>query len=1144
MPDVDSEQLYKLFAAVYELPGPEKDCYLDEICNGQSELREQVEKLIARSDAGLAFLRTSQNDAASTEAPILRDGNDLAQIATVSTHRSDDSALETIDHYRIREKLGEGGMGEVYVAEQFQPVRRKVALKIIKPGMATKDVIARFESERQALAMMSHPNIAKVLDGGTTSDGRPYFVMELVRGIPITEFCDQQRFTTRQRLELFVKVCQAVQHAHLRGIIHRDLKPSNVMVEMRDGECVPKVIDFGIAKATNQRLVEQSIYTQMSQLIGTPLYMSPEQAEFSSLDIDTRSDIYSLGVLLYEILTGTTPFDASTLRSVGLDEMRRIIREDDPPRPSCKVITLDYETAVTVSTNRQSDPRELSLSMRRELDWIVMKALEKDRSRRYESTSEFVKDVERYLKDEPVEACPPTLVYRMTKYGKRHRGLLIATTLIVCSLLMGLTLAITQLNRAQRAEDLAKEESDRSVQMLYSMEMTNATKEYFRGNTRQVTQTLDRYSERALRTPIDYGYEWFLAQNFTEVVSQEIFKCPNRIRCFLLNRESGSIMIGDSEGMISLIDPQTGSLEVQFNSGHNEALELCNIDATVFVSCGKDGSVCVWRVQEVPDGIHVNLVSRLKVSELALPTVAYDHQRELIYTADNRGRIAAVDWKASKVINPMEFAEDVKIRSLVALETSEILAESFDGTIKLGTSLDSSVETLEQRGIASGYVKDFAELSSQGKIAWGRLGGQITVAERSAESKVDFRLLLPADLHSMGASEDGKWIVAGDAKGQLHLIPVEIHQSHGFLDSDFARERRTRSWKAHNSKVEGVAVEFDANGELQVISAGRDGRVIVSKPFQNSFYREVNNQFIYQCHFLDSGTILTAGNHIELRSANEEFELLNRWGQRGEWADLHLCRESGEVLLGKNERELFFTTQEGLPELILEREEPFWEARPNETANHIAISPSGEFLVIVAKIISPLSNYLQVYHLDPLKLVAQRVSRATNDIVFSPDSTQFAMVQDDNVVVCDSESGTELHTLVGHTDSVHDLDYSPDGNMLVSVSKDSRLICWDPNDGTKSWEVEAHANRANAVAFHPFLPTISTVGADAIVRFWSVFEQTDIPEDFRLVGEFPLQSGRATRMEFSPNGQKLMVQHGTGTLTFIESIAIPQAARQ
>src|SRR5579884_3124834 len=381
----------------------ERAAYLDRVCEGDAELRKHIDELLSVLSQVGSFL----------EQPA------VALEATVDDPISERPGT-VIGSYKLMEQIGEGGMGLVFVAEQQQPVRRKVALKVIKPGMDTRQVVARFEAERQALALMDHPNIAKVLDGGTTGSGRPYFVMELVKGVPITEYCDQNQVPIRQRLELFVSVCQAVQHAHQKGIIHRDLKPSNVLVVSHDGMPVVKVIDFGVAKAIGQQLTDKTIYTQFSQLIGTPLYMSPEQAGQSGLDVDTRSDIYSLGVLLYELLTGTTPFDKERLRAADYDEMRRILREEEPARPSTRVSTLG-EAATAVCASRQSDPRRLSRLLCGELDWVVMECLEKDRNRRYESASALAADVQRYLRDEPVLACPPSAAYRFRKFARRNR---------------------------------------------------------------------------------------------------------------------------------------------------------------------------------------------------------------------------------------------------------------------------------------------------------------------------------------------------------------------------------------------------------------------------------------------------------------------------------------------------------------------------------------------------------------------------------------------------------------------------------------------------------------------------------------------------------------------------------------------------
>jgi len=442
----EPKDIKSIFAeALEKKTAKERAAFLDKACEGDGDLRSKVEGLLkAHKEAG-DFLEVPAFEGKATldESPLT------------------EKPGTRIGRYKLLQLIGEGGFGVVYMAEQEKPIRRRVALKIIKLGMDTKQVIARFEAERQALAMMDHPNIARVFDAGATDTGRPYFVMELVKGIPITEYCDKNNLDTRQRLDLFIDVCKAVQHAHQKGIIHRDIKPSNVMITLHDGKPVPKIIDFGIAKATQHRLTEKTFFTEYRQFIGTPEYMSPEQAEMTGLDVDTRSDIYSLGVLLYELLTGTTPFEGDKLRSAAYDEIRRIIREDEPPKPSTRLNTLG-DALTDVAKHRHVQPNQLCKIVCGDLDWVVMKALEKDRTRRYETANEFAADIGRHLGDEPVVAGPPSTAYRLRKFVRRNRAPVTSILAVLLVLIAGIVVSTIFAIEQTRARAEAERQGKRS----------------------------------------------------------------------------------------------------------------------------------------------------------------------------------------------------------------------------------------------------------------------------------------------------------------------------------------------------------------------------------------------------------------------------------------------------------------------------------------------------------------------------------------------------------------------------------------------------------------------------------------------------------------------------------------------------------
>jgi non-specific serine/threonine protein kinase/serine/threonine-protein kinase len=668
---VDEESIFA--AALGKASPAKRRAFLAEACAGDAELRAGVEALLLAHDNPDSFLEPQ-----SPGPPLAVDEQ------VVREHPG-----TVIGPYKLLDPIGEGGFGVVFMAEQQQPLRRKVALKVLKPGMDTRQVVTRFEAERQALALMDHPNIAHVFDGGETAAGRPYFVMELVCGIPITDFCDQNELPIRDRLGLFIDVCQAVQHAHQKGVIHRDIKPSNVLVTVQDERAVVKVIDFGIAKAMGQQLTDKTASTNFAQMIGTPLYMSPEQAQMSGLDVDTRSDIYSLGVLLYELLTGTTPFDRDRFRQAGYDEVRRIIRDEEPPRPSARLSTLS-QTAATVSTQRQSDPRRLSQLLRGELDWVVMKCLEKDRNRRYETAGSLARDVARYLHDEPVQACPPSVTYRARKFARRNKGALAVAAALF------LAVAVVASSIGWIASDRAAQRAALSQKVPGAL--SEATQLQAQGKYAEALEAVKRA-------------EALLVDGFSDEVNQDVRELRRDLEMTLRLESVWFPRSGEADRQ----DPGSAGIDAAYAS----AFRIYGIDVASLEPAEAAG-----RVRERAIALKLTVAldhwAKVRAGMVKVPGQEHDSIRKRLLAV---ARAADPDAWRNQLRDALEQSDSARLRHLATssevadqpLQTLSLLAGALDGA-GAGQEAAAVLRLAQQR-----YPDDF-EINFQ--LAWSLDHGQ------------------------------------------------------------------------------------------------------------------------------------------------------------------------------------------------------------------------------------------------------------------------------------------------------------------------------------------------------------------------------------------------------------------------------------
>jgi WD40 repeat protein len=1020
-----------------------------------------------------------------------------------SLYEADAEELGTvIGRYKLLEKLGEGGFGTVWAAEQREPVKRRVALKIIKLGMDTRQVIARFEAEQQALALMDHPNIARVLDAGATETGRPYFVMELVRGIPITNYCDQEQVATHGRLDLFMKVCHAIQHAHQKGIVHRDIKPSNILVTLHDGVPVPKVIDFGIAKAIQQELTEKTIYTQMQQFIGTPAYMSPEQAEMSGLDIDTRSDIYSLGVLLYELLTGATPFDAKELMRSGLDEMRKIIREREPPTPSSRL--TKERTTLREHGSDHSAIRNPQFEIDKDLDWIVMRCLEKDRTRRYETASALAADLKRHLENEPVTARPPSTAYRLQKAWRRNKLVYTSGVAVFLALAIGLTLAAFGWLEALRA-------TEETRRRAYAAEMSAAFHALDANNLERAIDLLDRQRPKPGEEDLR-GFEWrHLWQLCQSDVKDTLLDAETEHPAFSpdgrwLAYGGKRIVIRELPSLAVVQTIPTAATTVAFSpdgkllaSGHDSHVMLWSTESweeeqtlpdarypAVFSPDGQwlvTGAVGGYRIWSHPKGTGTwqrgGFCPGEPWGELylwqSIYGVAFSPDGRLLVTAGHpdgyeAGQFQVWDFPAL-TLRPGFSPQAFELASAVFTPDSKqlLIGEQTGRLMVWDVAEGRHVDTLNEHtgGITTiNFSRDGRTMATSSRdrtlVVWDWATQKMLVRLRGHLGQIA----------SAAISPDGRILASGSWEGTIRLWdPSKRHESR--LLSEF-----------------GLITGFSA-----------DSRLLVGRGYKNfGLWRLADG----------AATTVSLANHVH-RGADG-------------WADVHGIEPY--AVFGRFNGVLEHWNLGTMSRIAS------WQVHEGAVST-AAFSPDGRLIATSGtkgdvKLWDP-KTHREVRSFQP-------GGKKLRCLVFSPDGRLLAGAEDidDDPQVCiwDVNEGSLLPKLPGFYGCGPSLAFSPDGKLLATPHADNNARLWEIPSGKLKATLKGHVGMVTGVAFSPDGKTLATGSYERNVKLWNIATQQE-------VATLEALPGSCLSLRFSPDGRTLAAGSWMGSESYMSLFEAP-----
>jgi len=1147
------------FEALDKNTPEERAAFLDGACGTNPVQRAKVEVLLADHFQADAFMKS----------PAQPDDRPTVKLDPTPA----EAPAQMLRRYKLLERIGEGGFGEVWMAEQREPVKRRVALKIIKLGMDSRQIVARFEAERQALAMMDHANIAKILDAGVTDTGRPYFVMELVRGIKITEYCDQNQLPTKERLDLFIKVCQAIQHAHQKGIIHRDIKPSNILVTLHDGVPVPKVIDFGIAKATQGELTDKTVFTQFQQFIGTPAYISPEQAEMSGLDIDTRADIYSLGVLLYELLVGQTPFDPKEMMKGGLDALRRIIREQEAPRPSTKLKTLLGADLTSTAQRRHTDPAHLSHQLRGDLDWIVMKCLEKDRTRRYDTANGLAMDIQRHLANEPVVARPPSTAYKIQKAWQRNKLVFSTGVAVVLALLAGLTLAAmgwrqTRMERdralqaqageevqrkaaqasavaAQEQKQLAQEREQAVRRYLYTAQINRAQQSWKDGNIAQARDLLSSLRPKPGEEDprgFEWRYLWRLCQD------QSIFTFRGHglgVQSLAISPDGktlASAAVRDGEHEIMLWDIVTRLKVASFATGADARFIAFAPDGLSLAVGGWNGPAQLWDV-----------ATRRKLATFdgqdgKVENLAFSPNGQTLVTGTMGGEGTLAVW---------DVATRELQRSLPVVPTDRPwIAFSPDGKTMASTSGDNTVRlwnVAEWKEIAKlagheGLVVCVA-FSPDGKtLASSSADGTVKLWEVGSQRELVTLRGHKAWVTSATFSPDGALLATTCVDGTIKLWDVLTKQEVTTLKGHTAWVNRALFFPDGQmlaSASDDLTLKlWSTRPQPGADVLGRHGALIYDGAFSHDgkLLATASDDRTVKVWRLASGHEATTLPHlgkVKSLSFSPDDQLLVSASDDGNVTLWDLAAQQPlDTLKGPAGSVGCFSFSPDGKTLALGAEDKiirFWDVaarREITTLGGHTEGVSGLWFSPNGKVLASLSSrgemrLWDVFSKQGIVAVPQAVRWPQESghvrLLFSPDSQTLASFPR-GATLWRVTDGQKVAELTGHTGQIESAAFSPDSQALATCGVDHTTRLWDVASGKQRAVLRGHAGWVTSVAFSPDGKTLATAGNDSTVRLWN-------PRSEQEIALLPGGITGQTRLLFSPDdnvlagyGQELLVR--------------------